>query len=72
MGKLTINADGFEFEIDSNYALANGNAEIKVTYSATVNNQAEKNFDPNTNTAKLVYSNNPADEDDTKETGIST
>ena len=72
MGKLTINADGFEFEIDSNYALAHGNEEIKVTYSATVNNQAEKNFDPNTNTAKLVYSNNPADEDDTKETESTT
>lgn len=70
MGKLTTNADGFEFEIDSNYALANGNKEIKVTYSATVNNQAEKNFDPNTNTAKLIYSNNPAD--DTKETESTT
>ena len=72
MGKLTTNADGFEFEIDSNYALAHGNKEIKVTYSATVNNQAEKNFDPNTNTAKLIYSNNPADEDKTKETESKT
>ena len=44
----------------------------EVTYSATVNDDVEKNFDPNTNTAKLVYSNNPLDKDITKETESKT
>lgn len=72
MGTLTTSDRGFEFVIKSDYALAHGNEEITVTYSATVNNQVEKNFDPNTNTAKLVYSNNPLDKDVTKETESKT
>lgn len=72
MGTLTTSDRGFEFVINSNYALAHGNEAITVTYSATVNNQVEKNFDPNTNTAKLVYSNNPLDKDITKETESKT
>ena len=72
MGTLTTSDRGFEFAINSNYALAHGNEKITVTYSATVNNQVEKNFDPNTNTAKLVYSNNPLDKDITKETESKT
>ena len=54
MGTLTTSDRGFEFVINSNYALAHGNEEITVTYSATVNDDVEKNFDPNTNTAKKV------------------
>ena len=72
MGTLTTSANGFEFVIDSDYALEHGNQEIKVTYSAAVNNQAKKNFDPNTNTAKLTYSNNPTNKDITKETESKT
>ena len=72
MGTLTTSNRGFEFVINSNYALAHGNEEITVTYSATVNDDVEKNFDPNTNTAKLVYSNNPLDKDATKETESKT
>ena len=72
MGTLTTSDRGFEFVINSNYALAHGNEEITVTYSATVNDDVEKNFDPNTNTAKLVYSNNPLDKDITKETESKT
>lgn len=72
MGTLTTSDRGFEFVIKSDYALANGNKAITVTYSATVNNQVEKNFDPNTNTAKLVYSNDPTDKDITKETESKT
>lgn len=72
MGTLTTSDRRFEFVINSNYALAHGNEEITVTYSATVNDDVEKNFDPNTNTAKLVYSNNPLDKDITKETESKT
>lgn len=72
MGTLTTSDRGFEFVIKSDYALAHGNEAITVTYSATVNNQVEKNFDPNTNTAKLVYSNNPSDKDAIKETESKT
>nr|WP_295258636.1 isopeptide-forming domain-containing fimbrial protein [uncultured Blautia sp.] len=68
MGAFTdISDSGFTFTINSDYALGNGNQDIVVTYSATVNNEAEKNFDPNTNAAKLIYSNNPADKNVTKE-----
>lgn len=50
---------GFLIEIDSAWALANANEEITVEYSAVVNDKAKINFDPNTNTATLEYSNNP-------------
>lgn len=63
---VTITAQGFVVTIDSNYALAHGNAAITVTYSATLNDEAGINFDPNTNTAELEYSNNPKNENDTE------
>lgn len=72
MGSLTSTASGFDFIINSDYALAHGKDEVTVTYSATVNNQAKKNFDPNTNTAKLVYSNDPSTKEKTKETESKT
>lgn len=68
MGTITSSNTGFEFTINSDYALKNGGESVVVTYSAEVNEQVEKNFDPNTNTAKLVYSNNPKNEDKTEET----
>ena len=68
MGTITSSATGFTFTINSDYALNNGGKAVVVTYSAEVNEQVEKNFDPNTNTAKLVYSNDPKDADETKET----
>lgn len=63
---VTTTAQGFVVTIDSNYALAHGNAAITVTYSATLNENAGINFDPNTNTAELEYSNNPKNENDTE------
>lgn len=59
--KYTLNATdaGFLINIDSAWALANGDTDITVVYSAKVNDQAKINFDPNTNTATLEYTNNP-------------
>ena len=59
MGTLTSSANGFEFVVDSDYALAHGGEAITIDYTATVNENAELNFDPNTNTATLEYTNNP-------------
>lgn len=59
MGKLTTSANGFVFEVKSEYALAHGGDAITVDYTATVNDNAELNFDPNTNRATLEYTNNP-------------
>ena len=59
MGTLTPSAKGFEFVVKSAYALAHGGEAITIDYTATVNENAELNFDPNTNTATLEYTNNP-------------
>lgn len=59
MGTLTPSANGFEFVVKSDYALAHGGEAITITYNAEVNKDAEVNFDPNTNTATLEYTNNP-------------
>ena len=59
MGTLTPSANGFEFVVNSDYALAHGGEAITIDYTATVNENAELNFDPNTNTATLEYTNNP-------------
>lgn len=64
---ITTTASGFVITIDSDYALANGNKELVVTYSAQLTDEAGINFDANTNTAKLEYSNDPTDATKTKE-----
>ncbi|MCF2680622.1 isopeptide-forming domain-containing fimbrial protein [Faecalicatena contorta] len=56
---ITTSDRGFVITINSAYALANGGKDIKVTYSATVNGSAKFNFDPNTNKATFIYTNNP-------------
>ena len=70
MGTLTPSANGFEFVVNSDYALAHGGESITIDYTATVNENAELNFDPNTNTATLEYTNNP--DGTTKETESET
>lgn len=60
-------ADMFLIGIDPNYALANGGKEIIIEYSATLNSQAGLNFDANTNTATLEYTNNPGGDTKTTE-----
>ena len=70
MGTLTSSANGFVFTVKSDYALAHGGEAIAITYDAEVNTDAEVNFDPNTNTATLEYTNNP--DGTTKETESET
>ena len=57
--KVETTDHGFTLTVKSDYAKANGGVELVVTYSATVNDQATVNFDPNTNKAKLSYTTNP-------------
>lgn len=59
MGTLTPSTNGFVFTVKSEYALAHGGDAIIITYDAEVNTDVEVNFDPNTNTATLEYTNNP-------------
>lgn len=59
MGTLEPSTNGFVFTVNSNYALEHGGDAITITYDAEVNKDAEVNFDPNTNTATLEYTNNP-------------
>ncbi|MDD3615649.1 MAG: isopeptide-forming domain-containing fimbrial protein [Lachnospiraceae bacterium] len=63
---------GFTITVDSAYALAHGTEAVTVTYSATVNDQAGINFDANTNTATLEYSNDPSNSANTKTTDDKT
>lgn len=57
--KVETTDHGFTLTVKSDYAKANGGMELVVTYSATVNDQATVNFDPNTNKATLSYTTNP-------------
>ena len=59
MGTLVSTEHGFTFTVNSEYALTHGGEAITITYDAEVNTYAEVNFDPNTNTATLKYTNNP-------------
>lgn len=59
-GTLDTKEHGFEFTVNNEYALANGGKEITIEYTATVNDNATVNFDPNTNTAELEYTNDPS------------
>lgn len=57
----TSNTTGFELELNSEYALGKAGSAIEITYTAALTEDADVNFDPNTNTATLIYSNNPYD-----------
>ncbi len=72
---LTIDKEKNTFELvinDMKAFKAKAGKEIIITYSATVNEDAEVGLNPNTNTSTLTYSNNPEDtfdkdkEDDNK------
>jgi Predicted outer membrane protein len=69
---LTSTSSGFVVTIDSDYALANGNQAIVITYSAELTAAAGLNFDPNTNTAVLEYTNDPNNVANTSETEDTT
>ena len=55
-GKLT---DGYTFKIGLVDAKAHAGETITVTYSAILNEDAELDENPNDNTSKVIYSNNP-------------
>ncbi len=50
----------FEISFASAYALAHSGEAVVVTYDAVLGADAGVNFDPNTNTAKLIYTNDPS------------
>lgn len=52
----------FEIAFASAYALAHSGEAVVVTYDAVLGADAGVNFDPNTNTAKLIYTNDPSGE----------
>ncbi len=63
----TDQVEGYTITFDSAYALAHTGEEIVVTYEAELTEDAATNFDPNTNTAKYTYSNDPMDEESVEE-----
>lgn len=52
----------FEISFASAYALAHSGEKVVVTYDAVLGEGAGLNFDANTNTAKLEYTNDPSGE----------
>lgn len=66
---FTVADDKKSFEISfvSAYALAHSGEAVVVTYDAVLGEDAGYNFDPNTNTAKLIYTNSPEDKNKTNE-----
>lgn len=63
--KIEESSDGFVVTLKSNWVLENAGTKVTVTYKSKVSEDAEYNFDPNTNKAELEYSNNPSKSDDT-------
>lgn len=66
---FTVASDRKSFEISfaSAYALTHSGEAVVVTYDAVLGEDAGYNFDPNTNTAKLIYTNSPENKDQTNE-----
>lgn len=56
---LTVADHEMTVDFDSDYALAHAGQTVLVTYSAQLTEDAATNFDPNSNTAKVTYSNDP-------------
>ena len=69
---LEATTSGFTLTFPSDYALSNGGKSVEITYTAELNENAGINFDANTNTATLEYSNNPSDANDTETTDDKT
>ena len=63
---LVATTEGFTLTFPSEYALSNSGKSVVITYKAELNDQAGINFDANTNTATLEYSNNPSNMNDTE------
>lgn len=56
---LTVTDHEMTVDFDSDYALTHAGQTVLVTYSAQLTEDAATNFDPNSNTAKVTYSNDP-------------
>lgn len=70
---LVTGTDSFILTLPSDDVLTKYNGEkVEITYTATVEENIHYNFDPNTNTATLEYSNNPSNAEDTTTTDDKT
>ena len=58
---VTTGTGTFTVSFADAYIRANGGKSVVVTYSATVNSSAGLNYDANTNTATINFSNDPTD-----------
>lgn len=58
---VTTGTGTFTVSFTDTYIRANGGKSVVVTYSATVNSSAGLNYDANTNTATIKFSNDPTD-----------
>ncbi len=58
---VTTDTSTFTVSFTDAYIRANGGKDVVVTYSATVNSSAGLNYDANTNTATIKFSNDPTD-----------
>lgn len=69
-GNATVTIDGQNLSIafDSDYILANGLEDIEIEYTAVLNDNAGINFDANTNTVYVEYTNNPSEGADAQKT----
>ena len=69
-GTYTLTVVDHEMTVDftSAYALSHAGQAVEVTYFAQLTDDANTNFDANTNTAKITYSNDPTVDVDTKKT----
>lgn len=56
---LSTNKRDFTISFAESFIRSHGNQQVVITYSATLNENAKTNFDPNTNDAKLTYTNDP-------------
>lgn len=63
---ITVNPDTKEtvisIDFNSDFVAVNQNLDIIITYTATLNEEAGINFDANTNSVKVEYSNDPTDD----------
>lgn len=62
---LTLEDNKITLNLKSENALAHKGQEVVITYTAQVTDEAKVNFDPHTNTAKVEFSNDPADSSNT-------
>ena len=60
-GETEPNQQKVKINFTDTYVKENGNKQIKITYTARLTSSAGVNFDANTNTATLTYTNKPGE-----------